>query len=119
MLRSRLYDRGRVTMLVYPIVTVTNRRGNKVEIISETPVEIKVTIKEDRSSDAELPGQVSARVLLCQTREAPAGSWGRVEYDGEEWDFAIPPYRSPGMSKSTQHVEFTLRSRNKIKTVDP
>jgi hypothetical protein len=118
MLRSRLYDRGAVTMLVYPVVTIINRRGNKVETISDIPVPIKVTIKEDRSSDAELPGEVSARVLRCQTREAPVSSWGRVEYDGEDWDIAIPPYRSPGMSKSTQHVEFTLRSRNKIKTGD-
>lgn len=117
MLRSRLYDRGRVEMLIYPVVTRVNNRGTPVEVISETPVKIKVTIKEDRSSDAELPGQVSARVIKCEARTAPVDSWGRVVYDGEDWDIAIPPYFSPGMSKSTQHVEFTLRSRNKIKAV--
>lgn len=101
-------------MLVYPVITVINDRGTPVEVISDTPIRILVTTKEDRSSDAELPGQVSARVLRCHTRSAPVSSWGRVVYDGEEWDIAIPPRFSAGMSKSTQHVEFTIRSRNKL-----
>lgn len=115
MLRSRLYDRGRVEMLVYPVVTHINKRGTPVEVISDIPIPIKATIKEDRSADAELPGQVSARVIRCQTRTAPLSSWGKVVYDGEEWDIALPPYHAPGMSRSTDHWEFTLRSRNRLK----
>lgn len=114
MLRSKIFDRGRDVMLVYPIIKTTNKRGTPVHVLSEVPVKVYVTTAQDRSSDAELPGQVSARVLKCYARDAPVSSWGRIVYDGEEWDIAIPPRFSAGMSRSTQHVEFTIRSRNKM-----
>lgn len=117
MRRSRLLDKGSSVMLIYPEVVVVNDRGTPLKVPSETPVEIYVSTMEDRSSTAELSGQLTARVIRCQTRSAPAGSWARVVYDNEEWDIAIPPRFSPGVSKATQHVEFTIRSRNQVNEV--
>lgn len=99
-------------MLIYPEVRVIDSRGNHITVPADTPVKIRVTTAEDRSSDAELPGQVSVKVVRVLTRSAPVGSWARVVYNGEEWDLATPPRWVKGVSKATTHVEFNLRSRN-------
>lgn len=112
--RSQLFDRGRATIYIYPEIVEFNNRGIPLARPADTPVAVRATIVEDRSSNAELPGQVSARVVRCTTRSAPVGPWARVFYDGEDWDVAFPPHVSEGMSKATAHVEFTLRSRNGV-----
>lgn len=112
--RSRLLDYGRETILVYPEETVVNARGQAVKRPSETPVEVRITSSTQRSGDAELPGQVSIKLLRCIARDVPAGSWARVVYRGEEYDIAAPPRHTPGASRNTQHWEFTIRSRNKL-----
>jgi hypothetical protein len=111
-MRSRILDRGTETLLVYPEVRVTDSRGNSLLQPAETPVTLRVTTAEERQSDAELPGQVSIKVVRVLTRSAPVGSWARVVYNGEEWDLAGPPRFVQGLSKATRHVEFQLRSRN-------
>lgn len=116
---SRLLDRGNDVMDVYPEVETYNSRGEKMKRPSETPVRVRFTSSEDRSSKAELPGQVSIRVVKGIARKAPVGQWARVVYDGEEWDIASPPRFTPGMSRSLRHVEFTIRSRNGAKAVGP
>ena len=112
--RSRLLDKGREKILVYPEVTVTNNRGDIVRIPSETPVEVWVTASAQRQGDAEIPGQVSVKSVRCIARDAPVGSWARIVYQGEEWDLATPPRWTQGLSRATKHVEFILRSRNKL-----
>lgn len=112
--RSRLLDAGRETMLIYPEILTTNARGDEVRVPSETPVEIRVTTSSQRQGDAELPGQVSIKAMRCITREAPVGSWARIIFRGEEWDLAAPPRFTPGVSRNTQHVEFIIRSRNRL-----
>lgn len=111
-MRSRLLDRGRETVYVYPEVLHIDRRGNRVRLPSDTAVPVRVTTSEDRSSDAELPGQLTVRVIKCLARTAPVTTWARVVYDGEEWDLGGPPRFTKGVSKTTQHVEFILRSRS-------
>lgn len=112
--RSRLLDKGREILLVYPEVTVINDRGIPTKTPATTPVEVRASIMEDRSSTAELPGQVTNRVVRMNCRSAPLGPWSRVFYNGEEWDLTFPPYRTNGASRSTEHIEFVIRSRNKI-----
>lgn len=116
-MRSRLLDKGRELVLVYPEVWVTNNRGDPVRTPSETPVEVWVTASAQRQGDAEIPGQVSIKSVRCITRSAPVGSWSRIVYQGEEWDLAAPPRFTKGLSRSTEHVEFILRSRNKLDEV--
>jgi hypothetical protein len=114
MARSRLLDAGRETILVYPEVLTVNSRGDEIRVPSDVPVEVKVTTSAQRQGDAEVPGQVSIKTVRCITRDAPVGSWARIVYRGEEWDLAAPPRFTPGLSKATRHVEFILRSRNKL-----
>lgn len=99
-------------VLVYPEEWAVNGRGDRVRKPSDTPVEVRVTTSVDRSSDAELPGQVSSKVVKCLARTAPVGSWARVVYQNEDWDVAYPPRLTPGISRATRHIEFGLRSRN-------
>lgn len=111
MRRSRLLDAGTDVILVYPEVKMRDSRNNLVKIPSTVPVRVRATTSFDRSSIAELPGQVDLSVVKCVARDAPVGSWARIEYDGREWDLAAPPRYSPGMSKATRFVSFTIRSR--------
>jgi hypothetical protein len=112
--RSRLLDRGREQMFIYPEVWAINGRGDKVRVPSETPVEVWVTSSAQRQGDAEIAGQVSTKSMRCITRSAPVGSWARIVFRGEEWDLASPPRFTPGLSRATEHVEFIIRSRNRL-----
>lgn len=112
--RSRLLDAGRETMLIYPEIVTTNARGDEVRVPDTVPVEIRVTTSAQRQGDAEIPGQVSIKMMRCITRSAPVGSWARIVFRGEDWDLASPPRFTPGVSRNTKHVEFIIRSRNKL-----
>lgn len=111
MRRSRLLDAGTSIIWVYPEVKMRDSRNNLVKVPSETPVKLRATTSYDRSSIAELPGQIDLSIIKCVTRDAPVGSWARIVYDDKEWDLAAPPRFSPGMSKATRFVSFTIRSR--------
>jgi len=114
MVRSRLLDRGRESLIVYVEETATDSLGNTIKRPSGDGVVLRVTSSEDRSSDAELPGQVSNKVVRIMARQVPAGSWSRVVYNGEEWDLASPPRMTPGVTSRLKHIEFTIRSRNRL-----
>ena len=114
MVRSRLLDRGRETLTVYLEELVTDSLGNKIKRPSGVGIPVKVTTSEDRSSDAELPGQVTNKVIRIMARQVPIGSWSRVVFDGEEWDLASPPRFTTGATKRLKHIEFTIRSRNRL-----
>lgn len=114
MVKSRLLDRGRETLIVYLEELATDSLGNKVKRPSGVGIEIKVTSSEDRSSDAELPGQVTNKVMRILARQVPIGSWSRVVFNGEEWDLSGPPRFTPGATGRLKHIEFTIRSRNKL-----
>ena len=88
-----------------------DNRNNLIKVPATEPVEVRATTTRDRSAIAELPGQIDLTVVKCVTRTAPIGSWARVVYDDREWDVVEPPRFSPGMSRATRFVSFTLRSR--------
>lgn len=113
-MRSRLLDRGRETLTVYLEETATDSLGNTIKRPSGDGVELRVTASEDRSSDAELPGQVSNKVLRIMARQVPAGSWSRVIFRGEEWDLGLPPTFTEGATRRLRHIEFTIKSRNRL-----
>jgi hypothetical protein len=116
--RSVLLDRGRSKMLIYPEILVINARGDRVKVPSPDPVVVWVTTSAQRQGDGELAGQVSIKTIRCITRSAPVGSWARIVFQDEEWDLAAPPRFTPGLSRSTQHVEFIIRSRNRLDEPD-
>lgn len=111
-MKSLLLDRGKAVLLIYPEVTVTNRRGDTLRVPSETPIKVRVSMSRDRNASAELAGQVDVKTIRCIARDAPAGSWARIVYDGEEWDLSAPPHFGVGVSKASRSVSFTIRSRN-------
>lgn len=111
MKRSRLLDAGQDTIWVYPEVKQRDSRNNLVKVPATEPVRVRATTTYDRSSVAELPGQIDVSVLKCVTRDAPVGTWARIVYNGQEWDLAEPARFSPGVSKATRFVSFKLRSR--------
>jgi hypothetical protein len=113
--RSRLLDRGSETMTVYLEETVTDSLGNPHKRPSGVGIELRVTSSEDRSSDAELPGQVHNKVMRILARQVPAGTYSRIIFRGEEWDMASPPTMTRGTTKRLRHMEFTIKSRNKIR----
>lgn len=114
MTRSRLLDKGREYVDVYPEELQYNSRGVPKRVPGTKPVRVRVTTTKDRSQIADLPGQVDVEVVRCIARSAPVGTWSRVVYRGEDYDLAAPPRFSPGVSKATQHVEFTISSRNQL-----
>ena len=113
-MRSLLLDRGQAFLEIYPEVTVVNARGDSVKMPSATPVKVRASLSRDRNASAELPGQVDIKIMRVITRDAPAGAWARIVYDGEEWDLASPPHYGVGVSKATRSVTFTMRSRNDV-----
>lgn len=111
MARSRLLDRGNEYMQVYPDVEYINNRGERLKAPSDTPITLRVTVAYDRPHDAQTAGQVQVKQYKIFCRQAPFGTWARIVFRGEEWDLADPPTNSEGLSATTRHVEFTIRSR--------
>lgn len=116
---SKLLDRGRQTLIVWPVVRKVEPRRGTVEYHPdlENPVRLRVTTGADRSQIADLPGQIDVELVRCITRSFPRGvgsTWSKVELDGEEYDLAVPARYSPGPSRATSHWEFLLRSRSNL-----
>jgi hypothetical protein len=114
MVRSRLLDRGSEELIVYLEETAVDSDGNIIKRPSGDGITLRVTSSEDRSADAELPGQVSNKVVRIMARQVPIGSWSRVIFNGEEWDLASPPRFTEGVTRRLRHIEFTIKSRNRL-----
>lgn len=115
MARSRLVDRGNEIVTIYPSRLTKDSDGNPVRVAGNEPYQRRVTVAEDRQADAELPGQVSNKIVRITLRDAPGlDSYAEVWFRGEQWDLANPPHFSNGVSRAIRHVEIALRSRNKM-----
>lgn len=115
MARSRLVDRGNETITIYPSVLQYDSDGNPVRVAGEESYQRRATVAEDRQADAELPGQVSNKVVRLTIRDAPGlDSYAEIWFRGERWDLGGPPHFSNGASRAVRHVELILRSRNKM-----
>lgn len=113
MARSRLLSSGQETATFYPSEWQVNAMGVRLKAPSQVGITRRVTVSGDRQATAELPGQVSTKVVKLLCRPVPGlDGEARVEFRGEEWDLAMPPHHSSGASRATLHDEITLRSRN-------
>jgi hypothetical protein len=113
-MKSQLLDRGQGILTIYPQITVTNSRGDKMNVPSDVGYKLRVSMSRDRNASAELAGQVDVKMIRCLARSVPNGTWARVEYEGEEWDLVAPPHHGVGASKATRSVSFVIRSRNEL-----
>ena len=112
MSRNTIADRGSELALFYPTVFITNARNERISVPGTVPIRRWVMVSNDRSSIAELIGQVDNEVLKCSTRDLPnVDSWSRIEFRDKVWDLATPPARSK-FTRNTTHVEMIFRSRN-------
>lgn len=115
MARSRLVDRGNEVITVYPSIVATDSDGNQIRVAGSTSYTRRATVAEERQADAELPGQVSNKVVRLVVRDAPGlDSYAEVWFRGERWDLGGPPHFSNGVSRAVRHVELILRSRSKM-----
>ncbi|MCQ9385120.1 hypothetical protein [Brevibacterium moorei] len=115
MARSRLVDRGNEYLTVYPAVDAIDEDGMAVRVPGDDAVRVRVTVAEDRQSDAELPGQVAVKVARLVAREIPGvDSYAALYFRGEPWELVNPPHFSNGVSRTVKHVELLIRSRNSI-----
>lgn len=115
MARSRLIDRGNETITVYPSVLEHDSDGNEIRVAGTTGYTRRATVAEDRQADAELPGQVSNKIVRLTVRDAPGlDSYAEIWFRGERWDLGGPPHFSNGASRAVKHVELILRSRQRM-----
>lgn len=116
MARSRLLDRGREWIYLYPQVTAHNARGEPVEVPGDRPIRRRVNGTADRQAISELNGQIVQRVVRVNLRlkRNELGPWAKIVFRGMEWDLSAPPHWSGGASSATEHVSLTLRDRNSL-----
>ena len=115
MARSRLVDRGSEEVRITPSRLVHDSDDNPIRVAGTESYTRRVTVAEDRQSDAELPGQVSNKIVRLTLRDAPGlDSYAEIWFRGEQWDLANPPHFSNGVSHAIKHVEISLRSRNQM-----
>lgn len=113
---SRLLDRGRERAWFYAARPDRDSRGNR--ILSRhhlvTPDGVRVTVAEDESAKAELPGQIDFRVLRMHLRDsAVTSSWDFVWFRGRWWEPVNPEWDSIGLL-NTRHQELLLREANQM-----
>lgn len=120
---STLLDRGTQTLILWPAIQVTSRRGStEWSQDLNNPIRLRVTTTGDRSQIADLQGQVDVEVFRVKTRTYPGrqgGTWSRCELDGVEYDLAEPPRYTKGPSPTLSHWTFTLRSRANLDPRNP
>jgi hypothetical protein len=97
---------------VYPAVASTDTRGHRVWVPDvDSPVQIRATMRPERSYGMEIPGQNLVRqVLMVCDLDAPVAMFARLHWDGVWWDVAAPPDKRFG-PRATAHMTVQLRER--------
>ena len=110
---SRQRRRGQ-PITVYPRMKTTDKRGNDYLTPDlSKPYEITAAVIPQRSSKAEIPGQQQidvVRLIIDPDIAENIGLWGRVHYNGHEWDIAAPPAYHHGPRQS-RHWSIDIRRR--------
>ncbi|MFY1688175.1 phage head-tail adapter protein [Plantactinospora sp. WMMB782] len=106
--------RGRPAV-IHPYKVEVDRRGSPQRVVDMSPeaeIHVVAAFIPQRSSRAELPGQMSIEIVRMIVRHSIEGFdlWARVTYDGKEWDVAAPPSYRHG-TRHTRHVSVDLRRR--------
>lgn len=109
---ASLQRRRGVTVRFHKTATITDLRGNETVISTPEYHEVRAAIIPNRSSRAEVPGQMAIDVVDIITTSDLSGVniWSRVEMDGRWWDCVSPPTVHYG-TPSTYHWTVTVRNR--------
>jgi hypothetical protein len=98
---------------VYPTKLHTDARGNEIQVPDmDKPQRVRAVFIPQRSSKAEVPGQMQINVtrMLCDPNLEGVTLWARVEWAGKSWDLAAPPAYHHGPRRS-QHWSIDIRQR--------
>ena len=99
--------------IIYGSEEATDKRGNRVRMATDRVVhKVRVAPQPERSSKAEVPGQMTVDVVSLRTRADLSGvdMWSRVFYRGRWYDLAAPPAYHRG-TRPTRHWTITCRFR--------
>jgi hypothetical protein len=98
--------------IVYPEKVELDARGHKVrrpDLSAGIPV--TAAFVPQRSSRAEVPGQVEVNVVRMIVRsDIDVSLWSRVSWRGSEWDVVAPPTYHHG-TRRTRHYSIDLKER--------
>lgn len=104
----------------YPRVQKTNSRGSKIWVEDrENPVRgIKIGISTDRTSRAEVRGDVEIEVINARfpyshegTPLMGVGPGAQLHWDGTDWDIVAPPSIRKTRTHSVRHLTVQIRRR--------
>lgn len=109
---ASLQRRRGIEIKFHKVTEVTDKRGNRTKMATGETVTVRGAVVPDRSSRAEVPGQMEINVLRIITdSDLPDVSiWSRVEMMGTWWDPVTPPEMHRGTTL-TRHWSFLVRRR--------
>lgn len=106
------YQRRRGSRItIYPFAMKRDARGNDVKVPDfDNPIVRRASWTPQRSSRAEVPGQVEVNVIRVQLPpDLPnVGLWAEVDFLGKRWDVAAPPSEYGG-TRHVRHDSVDLR----------
>lgn len=100
-------------VVIYPQVRIVDARGNEQFVADRTrPVTGRAWAIPQRSSRAEVPGQVEVNVYRIGVDASLSETtlWAEVEWNGSDWDVAAPPAYHNG-TRHTRHWSIDIRER--------
>lgn len=109
-----LLDGGPDELLVYPEVEKDDGYGGTIRVPGPTPVTVRGRVQpigtQLLGTEDSRDGQELDTRWRFIGRTFPTGPWGKVVFDGREWDLDGEPKRHAGSTR-TRHVTVTLRAR--------
>lgn len=107
-----LLDNGPDVVTVYPatVTTTDPRYGNKITGPSPTGVTVRGRWQPSTAEESAELGQQTSTVYRFLTRDFPSGPYGRVSFDGSDWDIIGEPKKHRG-SALTRHTTVFLKER--------
>ena len=102
---------GDTQVLVYPEVESVDDYGNTVRVPGVIPVTVWALCQPSSTEEYVAYGDGVSEVSRILCREFPAGPWGKVTFDGRDWDVvgAPKPHRSFAL---TSHDTAVVKSRS-------
>lgn len=105
----------------YPWKKVTSRRGDtEMRPDLDSPITVRCSSSADRSSRAELPGQLGVDVIQVRVQPNIPGVnlWAMAKFNGSYWDIVAPPSIRNGKA-GVAHMTILLRRRPNDGVVHP
>lgn len=100
---------GDTIVLVYPEVLGVDDYGNETRLPGTVPIRVSALVQSAALKRPSLNG-ATPELLRILCRSFPAGPWGKVTYDGRDWD-VLGATKSHQSFVMTAHDTVTLKAR--------